>query len=43
MNDQDIRCRNFKKSIDEQPGLNKSFQKIVVTAAYQKLKVQKSS
>ena len=43
MNDLDILRWNFTKTIDEQPGLNKGFQKVVGTAAYQKLKVQKSS
>jgi len=43
MNDLDILRRNFKKTIDEQSTWNKGFQKLVGTAAYQKLKVQKSS
>jgi len=43
MNDLDILRGNFKKSIDEKSGLNKGFQKLVGTAAYQKLKAQKSS
>ena len=40
MNDLDILRGSFKKSIDEQPGLNKGFQKLVGTTAYQKLKAQ---
>ena len=43
MNDLDILRGNFKKSIDEKPCLNKGFQKVVGTAAYQKLKSQQSS